>query len=111
MADLDLKDRKILYELDLNCRQSNTQIGKKVGLSRKVVEYRIKKMEEEGVIMGTGLQSILLNWVIKSSGFILNSKMLQRRRNGRLLITLRIIKTLGSLHPLKSQSILMLLFG
>ena len=50
MVDLDLKDRKILYELDLNCRQSNTQIGKKVGLPRKVVEYRIKRMEEEGII-------------------------------------------------------------
>ena len=50
MVDIDLKDKKILYELDLNCRQSNTQIGKKVGLSRKVVEYRIKKMEEENVI-------------------------------------------------------------
>jgi Lrp/AsnC family leucine-responsive transcriptional regulator len=50
MVDLALKDRKILYELDLNCRQSNTQIGKKVGLSRQVVEYRIKRMEDEGVI-------------------------------------------------------------
>lgn len=50
MVNLDLKDKKILYELDLNCRKSNTQIGKKVGLSRKVVEYRIKKMEEENVI-------------------------------------------------------------
>jgi DNA-binding Lrp family transcriptional regulator len=50
--DIDLKDRKILYYLDLNCRQSNTQIGKKVGLSRKVVEYRIKKMEHEGIITG-----------------------------------------------------------
>lgn len=50
MENIDLKDRKILYELDLNCRQSNTQIGKKVGLSRKVVEYRIKRMENDGVI-------------------------------------------------------------
>jgi Lrp/AsnC family leucine-responsive transcriptional regulator len=50
MVDLDLKDRKILYHLDLNCRQSNTQIGKKVGLSRQVVEYRTKRMEEERVI-------------------------------------------------------------
>ena len=50
MVDHDLKDRKILYQLDLNCRQSNAQIGKKVGLSRKVVEYRIRKMEEEEVI-------------------------------------------------------------
>jgi DNA-binding Lrp family transcriptional regulator len=50
MTKLDLKDRKILYELDLNCRQSNTQIGTKVGLKKDVVAYRIKKMQEEGVI-------------------------------------------------------------
>jgi Lrp/AsnC family leucine-responsive transcriptional regulator len=52
MVDIDLKDRKILYQLDLNCRQSNAQIGKKVGLSKQVVDYRIKKMEEAGVITG-----------------------------------------------------------
>lgn len=50
MTKLDLKDRKILYELDLNCRQSNTQIGKKVGLKRDVVAYRIKRMQDEGII-------------------------------------------------------------
>ncbi len=50
MAKLDLKDRKILYELDLDCRQSNTHIGKKVGLKKDVVAYRIKKMQDEGVI-------------------------------------------------------------
>jgi Lrp/AsnC family leucine-responsive transcriptional regulator len=50
MVDIDLKDRKILYELDLDCRQSNTQIGKKVGLKKDVVSYRIKRMQEDGVI-------------------------------------------------------------
>ena len=50
MIKIDLKDRKILYELDLNCRQSNTQIGKKVGLKKDVVGYRIKRMLDEGVI-------------------------------------------------------------
>lgn len=50
MQQLDLKDRKILYELDLNCRQSNVQIGKKVGLSKEVVKYRIKRMQDEGII-------------------------------------------------------------
>ena len=50
MADIDLKDRKILYELDLDCRQSNTQIGKKVGLKKDVVSYRIKRMLDDGVI-------------------------------------------------------------
>lgn len=47
---IDLKDRKILYELDLDCRQSNAQIGKKVGLKRDVVAYRIKKLQGEGII-------------------------------------------------------------
>ncbi len=51
MVKIDLKDRKILYQLDLNCRQSNTQIGKKVGLKKDVVSYRIKRMQDEGVII------------------------------------------------------------
>jgi DNA-binding Lrp family transcriptional regulator len=50
MTTIDLKDRKILYELDLDCRQSNTQIGKKVGLKKDVVSYRIKRMQDEGII-------------------------------------------------------------
>jgi Lrp/AsnC family transcriptional regulator, leucine-responsive regulatory protein len=47
---IDLKDRKILYELDIDARQSLTQIGKKVGLNKDVVSYRIKRMEDEGII-------------------------------------------------------------
>jgi len=50
MVKLDLKDRKILYYLDLNCRQSNTQVGKKVGLKKDVVTYRIKNLQDAGVI-------------------------------------------------------------
>jgi len=49
---LDLKDRKILYQLDVNSRQSNAEIAKKVGLSKDVVGYRIKKLEENGLIKG-----------------------------------------------------------
>ena len=47
---LDLKDKKILYQLDLDARQSNTKVAKKVGLSKEVVNYRINKLEKEGVI-------------------------------------------------------------
>jgi Lrp/AsnC family leucine-responsive transcriptional regulator len=50
ISTLDLKDRKILYELDKNCRQSCSQIGKKVGLSNEVVNYRIKRFEKEKII-------------------------------------------------------------
>ena len=47
---LDVKDRKILYNLDLNSRQSFSQVGKKVGLPKNTVGYRVKKLEEEGII-------------------------------------------------------------
>ena len=64
MVKIDLKDRKILYELDLNCRQSNTQIGKKVGLSKEVVNYRIKRMQDAGVIncFWTAINSLKLGY-------------------------------------------------
>lgn len=50
MIKLDLKDRKILYELDNNSRQSFHNIAKKVGLSKDSVIYRINKLKEEGLI-------------------------------------------------------------
>ena len=49
---LDLKDRKILYQLDVNARQSNAEIAKKVRLSKDTVGYRIKKLEKVGIIRG-----------------------------------------------------------
>ena len=66
MVDIDVKDRKILYQLDLNCRQSNAQIGKKVGLSKQVVDYRIKRMEEEGIITGywTAINTMKLGYYV-----------------------------------------------
>ena len=50
MVKVDLKDRKILYELDFNSRQSFSQIGKKVGLHKNVVSYKIKRLIEKGVV-------------------------------------------------------------
>lgn len=47
---LDLIDSKILYELDLNCRQSNAQIAKKLRISKDVVNYRIKKLKDDKII-------------------------------------------------------------
>jgi Lrp/AsnC family leucine-responsive transcriptional regulator len=48
--NLDLKDRKLLYELDNNSRQSSSKIAKKIHLSPEVVNYRIKRLEKEGII-------------------------------------------------------------
>ena len=49
---LDKKDWKILGELDVDARQSYSKIAKKVGLSKEVVRYRIKNLENKRVIKG-----------------------------------------------------------
>ena len=50
MKKIDLKDRKILTILDENARLSNSQIARKVGLSKPAVEYRLKRFEKNKII-------------------------------------------------------------
>jgi len=50
LEKLDLKDRKILYHLDLNSRESFRSIGRKVGLTKDVVTNRIKRLQKIGII-------------------------------------------------------------
>lgn len=47
---LDEKDRKILSELNMDARQTDSSIAKKVGLSKQVTNYRIQKLINRGVI-------------------------------------------------------------
>jgi len=50
MVKIDSKDREILFQLDLDSRQSFSKIGSKVGLSKTVVAYRVNKLIENGII-------------------------------------------------------------
>ena len=49
---LDVLNWKILHCLQENARQSNVEIGRKVGISSPAVSERIKKMEDIGIISG-----------------------------------------------------------
>ncbi len=49
---LDLKDKQLLLELDLDARQSLGQLAKKVRLSKRGVDYKMKKLEKENIILG-----------------------------------------------------------
>ncbi|MFW5747020.1 MAG: Lrp/AsnC family transcriptional regulator, partial [Nanoarchaeota archaeon] len=49
---LDLKDRKILAELDLDARILQATLAKKVRLSKQVVGYRIQRLEKKDIIQG-----------------------------------------------------------
>src|SRR3989338_11584363 len=50
MHDLDLLDKKIMYELDLNARASVTEIARKVRASKETVNFRIRRLMKENYI-------------------------------------------------------------
>lgn len=50
MQNLDQKDHKILYHLFLNSRESLSSIGKKVGLPKTVVKYRLDRLVNDNII-------------------------------------------------------------
>lgn len=47
---VDETDKKLLFELNWDCRQTNTSLGKKLHTSKQVVAYRINQLEKEGII-------------------------------------------------------------
>lgn len=49
-STLDLLDRRILFELDRDAGVSSSKIGKKLRRSAQVVNYRIQKLESEGIV-------------------------------------------------------------
>jgi len=66
MIKIDVKDRKILYELDTNSRQSIPQISKKVALHKNAVRYRIKRLEKHRIINNyyTAIDSHKLGYMV-----------------------------------------------
>lgn len=52
MNHIDYIDRKIIYQLSMNARQSNNQLAKKIGVKNNIVNYRIKRLEENKIIKG-----------------------------------------------------------
>ena len=66
MSKIDLKDKRILKELFVNARTPYSIIARKVGLSKEVVHYRIKKLMDKGLLWGfnTIYNVQKLNWEI-----------------------------------------------
>jgi len=50
MSVLDLKDRRLLYELDCDSRQTIQKLAKKIGLSKDAVKYRINRLLKDEII-------------------------------------------------------------
>ncbi len=77
--NLDLKDRRILFELEQDARQSLQQIARKVRLSKEVVFHRIKNLEKEGII-----KKYLTNVDIYKLGYKFYPLLLKLRNTDKL---------------------------
>ena len=64
LKELDKKDRRILSELDRNCRQSNAEIARKLKLGKHAVSYRTAQLEKKGTIKNyyTVIDMSCLGW-------------------------------------------------
>jgi len=50
MLRLNLKERKLLYWLDQDSRATNKELATKIGLSEQAIGYKLKVLENEGII-------------------------------------------------------------
>jgi DNA-binding Lrp family transcriptional regulator len=50
VVKLDAKDRKLLYELDMDSRRPAAQLARKVGISKQGCTFKINNMQKKGVI-------------------------------------------------------------
>ena len=53
MEKIDIKDKKIIRELEINSRQSISQIARKIGASKEFTKYRINRLFEKNIISKT----------------------------------------------------------
>ncbi len=85
---LDALNWNILQCLQANARQSNAEIGRKVGISSPAVSERIKKMEDTGII--TGFKTIVSPSEV---GYQLKAIITLRAFMGKLKPFLQKVKT------------------
>ncbi len=52
IGKIDLKDKKLLYEIDFNSRIPINQLAKKIGLSKQGTEYKLNNLIKKGIIKG-----------------------------------------------------------
>jgi DNA-binding Lrp family transcriptional regulator len=80
---LDLTDRKILYELELDSRQSLGKLAKKVRTSKQTLHYRIQRLVKDGVIIGfiTAIDLAKLGYVDYEVWIQLRELSLEKRKD------------------------------
>ena len=70
---MDELDRKLLYEISERADEPRNKIAKKLRCSREVVDYRLKKLQKEGIITGFQARVNISNFVYGGYIFFIQS--------------------------------------
>lgn len=81
----DETDIRILEKLVENIRKGNKQIGKELKLKRQVVDYRIKKMEANGTILGYRMMLNFSRLGLEYRRLHIKLKEADKKRKGTIL--------------------------
>jgi DNA-binding Lrp family transcriptional regulator len=73
--EIDTYDLRILNQLDINARQSYSEIGKRINRSKQFVGHRIKKLEDKGIIKG-----YVTDIALREMGYMVFSIFLQLQK-------------------------------
>lgn len=78
---LDETDFKLIYYLEQDCRLSLRELGEKIGISKRMVDYRLNRLEKHQVILGYSavLDNSLLGYMNHDVWIQLKSSSEKRR--------------------------------
>jgi len=82
---MDKKNLRILYEVSENARESHNVLARRIGVSREVLDYRIKKLKEEGIITGFQARINISNFVYGGYILLIQSLDLTKENEEKIL--------------------------
>jgi len=86
---MDELDRKLLYEISENADESMNKVAKKLRHSREVLDYRMKKLQKDGIVTGFQARINLSNFIYGGYIFLIQSSALDIKSEEKIIQKLK----------------------
>src|SRR3989338_10009924 len=100
---MDELDRKLLYEISENAGEPRNKVAKKLRCSREVVDYRLKKLQKEGIITGFQARINISNFIYGGYIFLIQSSGLDSKSEEKVINKLKANKKIHYLGKLGGE--------
>lgn len=82
---MNKKDLKTLYEISENARESKNVLAKRIGISREVLDYKLKKLKKEKIIKGFQARINISNFIYGGYILLISSINLTEEQEKKIL--------------------------